>query len=180
MGDPGDPVLPQWGLHQGVFTSALLPTTRQPLISVRDIGEFVAIMLERPYPDETTVRSIEIAGDELLPAEMAAALSAALGRPIPYLQVSTDVLLAINPNSGNGYARINAGAMNVVDIAAARALRPGLMDFRAWLANIGANRLRALLPQPRPGEVLSALPAWRLEGIHTNHERTTHADLPML
>jgi uncharacterized protein YbjT (DUF2867 family) len=173
-------VLPQWGLHQGVFTSALLPTTRQPLISVRDIGEFVAIMLERPYPDETTVRSIEIAGDELLPAEMAAALSAALGRPIPYLQVSTDVLLAINPNSGKGYARINAGAMNVVDIAAARALHPGLMDFRAWLANIGADRLRALLPQPRPGEVLSALPAWRLEGIHTNHERTTHADLPML
>jgi uncharacterized protein YbjT (DUF2867 family) len=39
---------------------------------------------------------------------------------------------------------------------------------------------RALLPRQRPGEVLSALPAWRLEGIHTNHERTTHADLPVL
>jgi hypothetical protein len=58
--------------------------------------------------------------------------------------------------------RINAGEMNVVDIPAVRKWHPGLMDFRTWLARTGAARLRALLPQHRPGEVLSTLPAWQL------------------
>ena len=153
-------VLPQWGLHQGVFTSALLPTTRQPLIAVDDIAEMAAIMFENPQDSGT--RTIEIAGEELTPVEMASALSEALGRTIPYLQISVEMLLRINENSGKGYAQINAGVMNVVDIPAVRKWHPGLMDFRAWLARTGAVRLRALLPQHRPGEVLSMLPAWRL------------------
>ena len=153
-------MLPQWGLHQGVFTSALEPTTRQPLIAVDDIAEMAAIMFENPQESGTT--TIEIAGDELTPVEMASALSEALGRAIPYLQISVGMLLRINENSGKGYAQINAGVMNVVDIPAARKWHPGLMDFRAWLARTGAARLHALLPQHRPGEVLSMLPAWRL------------------
>jgi uncharacterized protein YbjT (DUF2867 family) len=40
-------VLPQWGLHQGVFTTALLPSTKQQLIAVADIGALAALMFEQ-------------------------------------------------------------------------------------------------------------------------------------
>ena len=40
-------VLPQWGLQQGVFTTALLPNTKQPLIAVDDIGALAALMFEQ-------------------------------------------------------------------------------------------------------------------------------------
>jgi uncharacterized protein YbjT (DUF2867 family) len=102
-------VLPQWGLYQGVFTTALLPSTKQQLIAVDDIGALAALMFEQGT--EPGGRILEIAGDELTPLEMATSLSASLGRRIPYLQMPAEVLLQLNENSGKGYARINAGEM---------------------------------------------------------------------
>ncbi len=153
--------LPQWGLHQQVFTTALLPSTRQPLIAVDDIAEFAAIAFDHPPRAGSTI--LELAGDELTPGEMAAALSQALGRPIPCLYISSETLLRLNENSAQGYAHINAGAMNPVDLAALRKIHPGLMDFRTWLATTGAALLKPLLPLDRPGAYLADLPAWRLE-----------------
>jgi uncharacterized protein YbjT (DUF2867 family) len=37
-------LLPQWELQQGVFTSALLPSTKQQLIAVDDLGALAALM----------------------------------------------------------------------------------------------------------------------------------------
>jgi len=153
--------LPQWGLHQQVFTTALLPSTRQPLIAVDDIAEFAAIAFDHPPRAGSTI--LELAGDELTPGEMAAALSQALGRPIPCLYISSETLLRLNENSAQGYAHINAGAMNPVDLTALRKIHPGLMDFRTWLATTGAALLKPLLPLDRPGAYLADLPAWRLE-----------------
>jgi uncharacterized protein YbjT (DUF2867 family) len=147
---------PQWGLHQQVFTTALLPTTRQPLIAVDDIAEFAAIAVDHPPRAGSSI--LELAGDELTSAEMAAALSEALGRPIPCLYISTDTLLRLNEESAKGYAQINAGEMNPVDISALRQIHPGLMSFKTWLAAIGAAALRPLLPLDRPGAYLADLP----------------------
>lgn len=151
-----------WGLHQGVFTTALLPRTKQQLIAVDDIGALAALMFEHDM--QPGARILEIAGDELTPIEMAAALSDALGRRIPYLQIPGDLLIKLNENSGKGCARINAGEMTRVDIASIRELHPGLMTFRSWLCNGGAKRLAALLSRESAG-YLSGLPAWRLEGL---------------
>jgi uncharacterized protein YbjT (DUF2867 family) len=154
---------PQWGLHQQLFTTGLLPTTRQPLIALEDIAALAAIMFEKPH--DAGARILEIAGDELTPAEMAAALSEALGRPIPCMYISTDTLQKLNENSGKGYARINAGEMNPVDIPAIRRIHPGLMGFKTWLATTGAEQLKPLLPLYRRGAYLAELPAWRLENV---------------
>ncbi len=152
---------PQWGLHQQVFTTALRPSTRQPLIAVDDIAEFAAIAFDHPPKEGSTI--LELAGDELTAGEMAAALSQALARPIPCLYISSETLLRLNKNSAKGYAHINAGEMNPVDLPALRKIHPGLMNFRTWLATTGAALLRPLLPLDRPGAYLADLPAWRLE-----------------
>ena len=170
--------LPQWGLHQGVFTSALFPTTPQQLISTKDIGQFAAIALADPPPGG--VRTLEIAADELTPGEMARALSEALGRRIPYVQVPEETLMRFNPNSGRGYSKINQGALRRVDLNSMVVLNPKLLSFPAWLETSGANQLRVLLPQYRPGGLLDILPTWRLEALQTNHEpRTRASDQPV-
>ena len=155
-------VLPNYGLHQGIFTTALMPGTRQQLIAAEDIGVFAAIMLERPH--EGGIRILEIAGDDLTPVEMAAALSDALGRRIPYLQISSEMMFRISENAGYTYAKINAGDITIVNIAELKKLHPGLQTMPDWLANQGAEWLRPLLPQ-RPGGMLAALPAWRLDSL---------------
>jgi len=152
---------PQWGLHQQVLTKALLPTTRQLLITVDDIAEFAAIAVDHPPRAGSTI--LELAGDELTAGDMAAALSEALGRPIPCLFISTDTLMRLNEESAKGYAQINAGEMNPIDLPALRTIHPGLMDFRTWLTTTGAALLRPLLPLDRPGAYLADLPAWHLE-----------------
>lgn len=116
-------VLPQWGAAPRVSSQLLLSSTKQQLIAVDDIGALAALMFEHGM--EPGARILEIAGDELTPLEMAAALSDSLGRRIPYLQLPADVLLRLNENSGKGYARINAGEMTRVGIASIREIHPG-------------------------------------------------------
>ena len=74
-------VLPQWRLHQGVFTTAPWPSTKQQFIAVDDIGALAALIFEQGT--EPGARLLEIAGDELTPLEMAASLSDSLGRRYP-------------------------------------------------------------------------------------------------
>ena len=64
-----------------------------------------------------------------------------------------------------GYAQINAGEMNPIDLPALRTIHPGLMDFRTWLTATGAALLRPLLPLDRPDAYLADLPAWHLESL---------------
>ena len=79
------------------------------------------------------------------------------------LYIATETLLRLNEESAKGYAQISTGEMNAVYIPALRQMHPGLMDFKPWLAAIGAPALRSLLPLDRPGAYLADLPAWRLE-----------------
>jgi len=66
-------LLPQCGLHQGLFTTALRPETRQQLVAVvADIAAFARIALEAPHKSDAQV--LEIASDELTAGEMAEAL----------------------------------------------------------------------------------------------------------
>jgi uncharacterized protein YbjT (DUF2867 family) len=154
--------LPEWGLQQGIFTTALAPNARLQMIAARDIGIYAALMFERPHGEH--VRILELAGDELTAPEMAAALSQALGRPIPYLQISTDLLMRLNEDAGKGCEQINSGKLPSVDTRPAREFHPGLLTFSAWLAAEGAERIKPLLPT-RPGGFLTILPAWRVDAI---------------
>jgi hypothetical protein len=130
---------------------------------VDDIAEFAGIGVDHP-PQAWSI-TLELAADELTPGDMATALSEALGRPIPCLFISSDTLMRLNEESAKGYARINAGEMNPIDLPALRTIHPGLMDFRTWLTTKGAALVRPLLPLDRPGAYLADLPACHLEAL---------------
>lgn len=72
-------------IDQGVLAFGMAPDTRLQMIAVADIGEYGF----RAFEDHASLngRSIDIAGDALTAAEMAAALSDVAGRPIRYERV---------------------------------------------------------------------------------------------
>lgn len=155
-------LLPQWGLHQGLFTTALRPETRQQLVAVADIAAFARIALEAPHKSGAQV--LEIASDELTAGEMSEALSEALGYRVPCIHIATETLMTLNRNSALGYSKINAGAMRIVDLATLRAVHPGLLTFREWLRQGAADQIRAL-PRVRPGAYLQQSPAWEVSVV---------------
>jgi uncharacterized protein YbjT (DUF2867 family) len=120
------PYAPELGIH---------------LIAIEDIAGFVASALARP--DEHVGRAWEIAGDTLTAPEIAAALSAAAGRPIPYTRIPLDVVRRHSPEvlpvlewAQREYYR--------VDLAELRRRMPGLLDFRGWLARDADSVARSL------------------------------------
>ena len=75
-------------LKEGRFRQALHPARKLQQISLRDIGRFNALVIERKEP--FLGKRINIAGDELTGVDMAAALSRAVGRPIAYQEQPLD------------------------------------------------------------------------------------------
>jgi uncharacterized protein YbjT (DUF2867 family) len=121
----------------------------QQFIALDDIGAFAAFALRDP--DAYRGRTLELVGDALTPPEVAAEVSAAVGRQVPYVQRPIEELRRISERFARGYELINSGDGSVpdVDIDELRALHPGLMSFRDWLSRKGAELIRPLL-DPRP------------------------------
>src|SRR5438132_6082961 len=71
-------------LQRGVMEVPLPPTTRQQLVAVKDIGEFVARAFDDPKA--AIGKTVELAGDELACGELPAALSKKLGHQIRYVE----------------------------------------------------------------------------------------------
>jgi uncharacterized protein YbjT (DUF2867 family) len=72
-------------LRQGTYAFALPPTRPLQLISVADIGAFVAALAERR--EQVFGKRYDIAGDELSGEEQAKVLSKAIGRTINYQEI---------------------------------------------------------------------------------------------
>jgi uncharacterized protein YbjT (DUF2867 family) len=72
-------------LRDGALMTALKADVPQQLIAVDDVGAFAALAFAQPgrYMGE----AIEIAGDELTPVQIAAAISHAISQPLPYVQL---------------------------------------------------------------------------------------------
>src|SRR5947209_6761854 len=62
----------------------LPPATRQQLVAVKDIGEFVARAVDDPKA--AIGKTVELAGEELAFGDLPAALSKKLGHPIRYVE----------------------------------------------------------------------------------------------
>ncbi|WP_280273143.1 NmrA/HSCARG family protein [Nocardia wallacei] len=133
------------GVRDGALRTAAAPHVRQQFIALDDIGAFAALALARP--GEFRGRTLELVGDALTPPEVAAEMSAAVGRTIPYIQRPIEELRRINERFARGYELINSGALDDidVDIAELRRLHPGLMTLRDWLKHRGAQLLRPFL-----------------------------------
>jgi uncharacterized protein YbjT (DUF2867 family) len=108
------------------------------LIAADDIGAFAALAFERP--DEYLGKTIEIAGDVLTPPQVAAAISRATGRSIPYVQIPIETVRQQNAKVARALEFLNEVGYTT-DIAALRKQHPGLMDLDTWLKNEGTAKL---------------------------------------
>ncbi|WP_324194160.1 NmrA/HSCARG family protein [Nocardia blacklockiae] len=133
------------GVRDGALRTAAAPHVRQQFIALADIGALAALAFADP--GRFRGRTLELVGDALTPPEVAAEISAAVGRPVPYIQRSIEELRRINERFARGYELLNSGAADIpdVDVAELRALYPELMSMRTWLERTGAQLLRPLL-----------------------------------
>jgi uncharacterized protein YbjT (DUF2867 family)/glyoxylase-like metal-dependent hydrolase (beta-lactamase superfamily II) len=114
------------------------PTSRQQLVSVRDLARFVADAVERP--EEWIGRSVDLAGDELTIAEMAAVASRVFGSQVRHRRISwreaeraqgAEMIAMLRWFERSGYD---------VDVPALRAAYPWMMRFEEFLAQLPGSR----------------------------------------
>jgi uncharacterized protein YbjT (DUF2867 family) len=129
-------------LRDGALMTALKPDVPQQLIAADDVGAFAALAFTQP--DRYIGEGIEIAGDELTPVQIAAAISLAIGQPLPYVQLPIETIRAANMHAAIANEWFNDYGYRA-DIAALRTLNPALMNFTTWLERGGAAKIEAAL-----------------------------------
>ncbi len=109
---------------------ALRLETALQMIAVDDIGAFAALAFEQKtmFLD----KEIEIAGDELTPAQITEVFQRVLGKPMRFIEVPVEQLRRVDPELGNMFAWFNQSGYQA-DIAALRQLYPPLKTLEAWL-----------------------------------------------
>lgn len=126
-----------------------LPMADQPMsaIAVDDIGRTALGVFRRGQ--ELVGATVSIAGDHLTGEQYAAALADALGEEVLYRPLGWDEFRAQDfpgavemANMFQYYAQNSARFVGDRDLSAVRALNPGLLSFRDWLA-LPDNGIRA-------------------------------------
>jgi uncharacterized protein YbjT (DUF2867 family) len=127
-----------YGLPGGALATGIRADVSQRLIAVRDVGAFAALAFGNP--DEYLGKALDIAGDQLTPPQIAAAITRATGRDVRYVELPPESW----GRAARAYDLVNKTRYEL-DIPALRALHPGLLDFDTWLAGEGSARIETLL-----------------------------------
>jgi len=122
-------------ITNGTFGAmGLRPEKTVQIIAVDDVGAFVALAFE--HPEEYLGKTIELAGDELTEAEIAATLTKVIGRPV--------ALAPRKPRLGGPDADEMAAMFKFfngqgydADIPALRRAYPKLKTLEQWLRETG-------------------------------------------
>jgi uncharacterized protein YbjT (DUF2867 family) len=116
-------------IYAGILDLPLPPDRPLQQLARPDLGAFVATVLADPKP--YIGQRIELASDAATPAQMAGALSAALGRPVRHEQTPLESIR--NPDMHAMWRFLNGPGYRV-DIEALHAANPDIMwqSFAAW------------------------------------------------
>nr|WP_078709103.1 NmrA/HSCARG family protein [Consotaella salsifontis] len=136
-------VRPGTGLDKGRYTSLVEPQGSMHVVSLADIGRFVAAVF---YDRERFAgQVVPLASDRLTGLDLAAAFSQASGRPISYARLP-DAVLSTNPDLAHMAESLERGPLSQpIDLDLMRAINPDLTSFRAWLATQGRPLLNEAL-----------------------------------
>ncbi|MFI6921013.1 NmrA family NAD(P)-binding protein [Nonomuraea spiralis] len=129
-------------LHDGAVATAFAADVPQQIMAVDDVGAFAAPAFA--HPGEWIGRAVDLAGDEPTPRRIAALISEAIGRPLPYVQIPIEVIAQAGEEFAVACTWLNERGYRA-DVAFTRALHPGLMDLRTWLERTGAARIADFL-----------------------------------
>jgi len=129
------------GTSSSTFSVAVKPDVPMGLIAVDDIGAFAALAFE--HPEDYLGKTIEIAGDILTPLQISDAISRATGISVPYVQIPVEALRKQNEEVANAVDFLNETGYTA-NLPALRKVHPGLMDFKTWLKQQGAENIERL------------------------------------
>ncbi|MCQ8773853.1 NmrA/HSCARG family protein [Streptomyces telluris] len=135
-----------YALRNGNLSTGLAPEVPQQIIAVDDVGAVAALAFSRPT--EWIGRAVSLAGDELTPVQIAAAIGNALGIQLPYVQIPIDAIRALSEDFAYANEWLNTLGYRA-DIRATRNIHPAAMDFDTWLERTGASRIAAFLDSAR-------------------------------
>ncbi|MGF6883727.1 uncharacterized protein YbjT (DUF2867 family) [Nocardia sp. GAS34] len=122
------------GLREGTFAWPMPSDQPLTLICAEDIGAFAAHTLDRRR--EFLGRRIDIASDELTPAQIAGALATALGTPVAHQQVPLDYVRTRSADLAAMFDYFTTAGLDV-DITGLRRDHPdlGWHTFTEWTAH---------------------------------------------
>ncbi|MFG2986539.1 NmrA/HSCARG family protein [Streptomyces sp. NPDC048258] len=135
-----------YALRNGNLSTGLAPDVPQQIMAVDDVGAVAALAFSRPQ--EWIDRAVSLAGDELTPVQIAAAIGKALGIPLPYVRIPIDAIRALSEDFAYANEWLNRCGYRA-DLPATRKIHPGVMDFRTWLERTGASQIAAFLDSAR-------------------------------
>jgi len=110
------------------LATPFVATARLPLVALDDLGALAA--LAALSPGEFGDRTVEVAGDTETPLEIAARLTAVLGRPVRYEEVQVE-----------GVFVYQEASTQVHDVEWLRGVYPRLHTFASWLEEGGGIEL---------------------------------------
>lgn len=131
-----------YALRGGTFATALAPEVPLQIMAVDDVGFVTALAFSRP--EDWIGREVALAGDELTPVQIAAAIENALGRPLPYARIPIEAIRALNEDFAYANEWLDEHGYRA-DVTATRRIHPGTMDFPTWLERTGAAQIGAFL-----------------------------------
>ncbi|WP_159996336.1 NmrA/HSCARG family protein [Roseomonas sp. 18066] len=136
-------VMPGFGLDQGRFDFFMKPDQPMQFLAVEDIGRIVAAVFADPR--RFGGATFDLAGDMVTGRQLQSLFTEAAGRPIRYARFSDDALAA-NPFLARLTELLDRGRLaGDADLQALRAINPGLLSFRTWLAGSGQAAFAAAL-----------------------------------
>jgi uncharacterized protein YbjT (DUF2867 family) len=114
-----------------VVSLALRPSTRLPLIAIRDIGAFAAIAFDQP--ERFLGHNLDIAGDDLTCEAIARTFGHAGNGPARFQQIPIEQLRAFDQEVAKMFHWLDHRTPNAPDLTTLRDHHPGLMTLRTWL-----------------------------------------------
>ncbi|MBL7628788.1 NmrA family NAD(P)-binding protein [Frankia sp. CN6] len=135
-------------LRDGAVVAPFAADVPQQIIAVDDVAALAALAFARPR--EWIGRTIDVAGDELTPVQITAAISEATGRPLSYAQIPIEAVRQVSADLAYAVAWQNEHGWRA-DIPTTRQIHPDLMDFRTWLARTGGAQISGFLASARAG-----------------------------
>jgi uncharacterized protein YbjT (DUF2867 family) len=127
----------------GTIRTPAPPHVVEQLIAVRDIGAFAGFAFASP--DRYAGEAFELAGDELTVPQIAAAMTAALGRPVRYSQIPIEDIRRADPDRAASLERLYNLEPPRANIPRLRDQHAELLTFEQWLTADGAGQITAYL-----------------------------------
>ena len=127
----------------GTIRTPAPPHVVEQLIAVRDIGAFAAVAFASP--GQYVGQAFELAGDELTIPQIAAVMTAALGRPIRYTQIPIEDIRRADPDRAASLERLYNLEPPRANIPRLRDQHAELLTFEQWLTADGAVQIAAYL-----------------------------------